>query len=125
MAGGSEQLMTKAVGPFSPIDRRQFVQGCAGSLALAAVSCGRRKDRASSRSSTVTVAAEKDPMNPDSPAQFLVFLPLVSYTEKGELEGRLARTWSASTPGVFTTGSSGRTRWATVRIGSSATCPRP
>ena len=78
------------------IAQRRWLLACACVLALAAAGCARREDRAYSRGSTVTVATEKDPMNPDSHAQFLVFLPLVSYSEKGELEGRLARTWEHS-----------------------------
>ena len=48
--------MRQIVAPFSPIDRRRFVQLAAGSLAFGPVGCGRRGDRASNRGSTVTIA---------------------------------------------------------------------
>lgn len=92
--------MMTAVAPFSAIDRRRFVEMCVGSLAVAASGCGRRKDRASSRGSTVIVAypgSEKD-MNPveDEFPRLLVFLPLLAENEKRELEGRLAERWEHS-----------------------------
>ncbi len=79
------------------IGRRQFAQMCAGSLAFAAAGCGRRGERAYSPGSTVTVGYDnyKDLMISPS-AKYLVFLPLVTYNEKGELEGRLAESWEHS-----------------------------
>ena len=66
---------------------------------LAALGCG-RADRARHDSSTITVLYPTDErgLGPeyDSPAQFLVFLPLVALNAKGELEGRLARSWKPS-----------------------------
>ncbi len=91
--------MTTEVAPFSPIDRRRFAQMCAGSLALASVSCGPRKDLADSRGSTLIIAAGSSeyPLGPrDDWGQSLVFLALVRNTERGELEGRLARSWEHS-----------------------------
>ena len=37
-------------------------------------------------------------LNPDfdHPARFLLFLPLVTYSENAELQGRLARSWKHS-----------------------------
>ena len=80
-----------------PISRRYFMQTCAGSMALAAVGCRRGKDRSNARSSTVIVGCNdtKDLMIGPS-AKYLVFLPLVTYRENGELEGRLAQSWEHS-----------------------------
>jgi len=81
------------------IDRREFMQLCAGSLALAAVGCDRDHDRALAAHSSITVLypgeAEGD-LFTESPSQFLVFLPLVDGNEKGELKGRLAESWEHS-----------------------------
>ncbi len=83
-----------------PIDRRRFVQLCAGSLALAAAGCGRRGDQARAKHSTITILNENDEWDlgpgQDNPPKFLVFLPLVTRNAKGELEGRLAESWEHS-----------------------------
>ncbi len=67
--------------------------------ALATIGCG-RADRAQTDDSTVTVLYPTDErgLGPeyDSPAQFLVFLPLVTRNAEGELEGKLARSWEPS-----------------------------
>lgn len=79
------------------IDRREFMQVSAGSLALAAVGCGR--DRAQTGRSSLTVAYWDNhwpDLFTDSSSQFLVFLPLVTRNAKGELEGSLARSWEHS-----------------------------
>ena len=80
------------------IDRREFMRVGAGSLALAAVGCRRISDRAYARGSTMIIAvgASEYSLGPDTWAQFLVFLPLVRFTGKGELEGRLAHSWEHS-----------------------------
>lgn len=66
-------------------------------LALAADGCRRYEEQAYPRTSTVTVAycCGERVLSPSMgmPAQFLVFLPLVTRDEKGEFEGRLARRW--------------------------------
>ena len=97
----------KEMPSLGPIGRRQFAKMCAGSLALAAVGCGRRGDQARAKHSTITVLQENDEWDlgpgQDDPPKFLVFLPLVARNAKGELEGRLAessehspdyRTWT-------------------------------
>ncbi len=62
--------------------------------------CGRGDDRAYFRGSTITVLYPTDErgLGPqyDMPAQFLMFLPLVTYDEDGELEGLLAQSWEHS-----------------------------
>ncbi len=81
------------------IDRREFLQLFAGSLALAAVGCDRDRDRALAAQSTITVFYfEEAALGPswDMPAKFLVFLPLVARNAMGELEGRLAERWEHS-----------------------------
>ena len=73
---------------------------CAYMLALVALGCGRGDDRAYSRESTVIVATSEgaEDLNPDfdHTARFLVFLPLVTYDENGELAGRLVERWEHS-----------------------------
>ena len=85
---------------FRRIGRRQFMQMCAGSLALATAACGRRGDQARVKRSTITLLNENDErdLGPeyDDPPKFLVFLPLVTSNAKGELEGRLAQSWEHS-----------------------------
>ncbi len=68
-------------------------------LALAAAGCGRGADRASRRASTVTIgySSGADTLVPDATnAERLVFLPLMTQNERGELEGRLAERWEHS-----------------------------
>lgn len=77
------------------------MQVCAGSFALAAVGCGRGDDRTQPHRSTITVLYARGDewiLGPswDEEPKFLVFLPLVTLNEKGELEGRLARRWEHS-----------------------------
>ena len=82
-----------------PIDRRRFVGLCAGSVALAAVGCGRSRERSQAAPSTITVFYfEEAAITPswDMSAKFLVFLPLVARNAKEELEGRLAERWERS-----------------------------
>ncbi|MGH6890855.1 MAG: ABC transporter substrate-binding protein, partial [Dongiaceae bacterium] len=83
------------------ITRPGWLLACVCVLSLAAVACGRHQDRAYSRGSTLIVAyccggQVLNPNLPDMPAKFLVFIPLVTRNEKGELEGRLARSWEHS-----------------------------
>jgi peptide/nickel transport system substrate-binding protein len=73
----------------------------AGALAPGLISCGRPKTKRSRDNSTVTVRYIVDPeraLGPaaDTPAQFLVFMPLVAWNRAGELEGRLAESWEHS-----------------------------
>ena len=73
---------------------------CLGRLILAALvaalGCGRLADKAS----TLTILDDGDEhvlgLPWDVPDKFLVFLPLVSRNARGELEGRLARSWEHS-----------------------------
>ncbi len=82
------------------IGRRQFIEMCAGTLAFAAAGCGRRGNQARAKHSTITVLNEDDErvLGPqyDDPPKFLVFLPLVTWNTKAELEGRLAQSWEHS-----------------------------
>ena len=84
----------------SGIARHSGTLACAGFLTLPALGCGGGEDRAYSHGSTVIVAYGGDErvLNPyfDMPAQLLVFLPLVTRDEHGELEGRLAKSWEHS-----------------------------
>jgi len=76
----------------SPIDRRKFMQVCAGSLALAAVGCDRR-DRRHADGSTLTVLYPGDERRwPQS----IVFLRMALPDENGEWQGRLAKSWNHS-----------------------------
>lgn len=67
-------------------------------LALSASGCG--ADGAAPQRSTLTVLYPTDErgLGPeyDSPAQFLVFLPLVARNAEGKVEPRLARSWEPS-----------------------------
>lgn len=85
---------------FGSIDRRKFMQLCAGSLALAVAACRRSKDRTSLDNTKVTVLYKGDErlLGPDydSPPKFLMFLPLVAQNPQGENEGRLAQSWEHS-----------------------------
>ncbi len=80
--------------------RRQFIEMCAGSLALAAVGCRRGQHRSNSGDSTITVYFWGDERElsafSSNPAQFLVFLPLVTHDAHGELQGRLGESWEHS-----------------------------
>lgn len=80
------------------LTRREWV---AGSIASGLVSCGRSRAQRPGGGSTVTVRYIVDPeraLGPaaDTPAQFLVFMPLVAWNRAGELEGRLAESWKHS-----------------------------
>src|SRR5713226_8385061 len=88
------------------ITRRQWLAGslrCAVAAAFApgATACG-RIGRATTEApdSTVTVLYPYDEfvLGPADamPAQFLMFLPLVAWNARGELEGRLAESWEHS-----------------------------
>ncbi len=67
---------------------------------LALLACSRGEDRGYGGRSTVTVSTRigAEALNPsaDTWSKFLVFLPLVTVSETGELEGRLARSWEHS-----------------------------
>jgi peptide/nickel transport system substrate-binding protein len=79
------------------MDRREFMQLSAGSLALAALGCRRPS---TDRDSTLTVAWSGGEqmvwLFTDDSTMFLVFLPLVARNADGELEGRLAERWEHS-----------------------------
>lgn len=101
MGGGCEQVVTEQkMASSSPIDRREFMQLCAASLALAAAGCRRNKDRAYARGNTLTVAVSNDfdrPLCPNYDGEFLMFLPLVRENElTGDRQGCLATRWEHS-----------------------------
>lgn len=84
----------------APPTRRPHRLVLAGWVALGALGYSSCKDPPRRTVTTVTVqyAADERATGPefDSPAQFLVFLPLVARNATGELEGRLARSWEPS-----------------------------
>src|ERR1700746_3383142 len=64
-----------------------------------AAGCGRRHRLASAADSiTVLYPFDDTVLGPamSEPAQFLMFLPLVAWNARGELEGRLAEAWEHS-----------------------------
>lgn len=78
--------------------RRRSLLGAALVLVVAVLGCVR--DRTASRAGTITIGigSESELVNPADweGAQHLVFLPLMALNAEGELEGRLARTWTHS-----------------------------
>jgi peptide/nickel transport system substrate-binding protein len=83
--------------------RSRPLLACACVLAIAGFGCSRGNDRTTSDRSTLTVLYPFDEriLGAEgrgfySPAQFLVFLPLVTRSAEGELEPRLARSWEHS-----------------------------
>ncbi len=95
----NEQMNEQKMASPRSIDRRKFMQLCAGSLALAAVGCDLGGDRSRATPPGLTVLypiAEWGELFTDSSSQFLLFLPLVTRNAKGELEGRLADRWEHS-----------------------------
>lgn len=88
---------------FESITRRKFLQLCAASLAPGAVGCGRGKDRAYARGSTLIIAypGRDNGMNPvdDEDAKFLMFLRLLDGSLPlfvGNEKGCLAERWEQS-----------------------------
>lgn len=81
------------------ITRRQWIERSARLACLGVVAsgtnCGRR--RRTPQSDTVTILYPEDDavLGPgdDVAAQHLMFLPLVTYNARGEVEGRLAESW--------------------------------
>ncbi len=69
---------------------------CLCFLVLAGVACDRGNDQANSRGSTVTILYQGDERVVGWHGRFVMFLPLVSYNENLELEGRLAERWEHS-----------------------------
>lgn len=86
--------------------RREWLRGslrCAAAAAFAPMleSCAERRRHRSGQDSAVTVLYEGDPADAfgpyyDASAKFLVFMPLVAWNRRGELEGRLAESWQYS-----------------------------
>ena len=76
------------------IARREWMLGAIGG----ATGCGRRRGRARAANSvTVLYNADETLLGPDGePARYLMFLPLVAWNRRGELEGRLAQSWEHS-----------------------------
>ena len=72
---------------------------CLGIASLFATACGRAENPASARGSTVVMAVQdvRDIL-PDAgdDVDFLFFQPLATWDERGELQGRLARSWEHS-----------------------------
>ena len=67
-------------------------------ITLVSTQCSRKEDRAYARGSTVTIALPDFSflLPDDTDADFLVFLPLATLNDNGELEGRLAKSWEHS-----------------------------
>jgi peptide/nickel transport system substrate-binding protein len=82
-----------------PIERRRFLGLSAGALAAAAAGC-RPRDPGGARRSTLIIAVgdnERELVAVDGELlKNLVFLPLLTTNEDGELEGRLAERWEHS-----------------------------
>src|SRR5262245_61879767 len=77
------------------ISRREWMLGAA----LGAAGCVSRRRQARTASSiTVLYPYDETVLGPEisEPAQFLMFLPLVAWNARGELEGRLAEHWEHS-----------------------------
>lgn len=93
-------MNVQKIASLTPIDRREFLEVSAGSLVLGAVGCSRDGGEPGSlRGSTVIVAYPREKnMDPESDEvpKFLVFLPLLTENEKGDLEGCLAERWEHS-----------------------------
>jgi peptide/nickel transport system substrate-binding protein len=77
---------------------RRSLLACACCLTLTCFGCGRNDDPAYARGSTVVMAVpDVEAVKPDNwDLDFLTFLPLAKQSERGELEGRLARSWEHS-----------------------------
>lgn len=83
--------------------RRQWIDNSARLLGLGAIAgvagCGGKR-RGATEPNSITVLYPEDTavLGPDDDvaAQFLMFLPLVAWNARGELEGRLAESWSHS-----------------------------
>ena len=76
------------------VTRRELI---AGAIAPALASCTHRKQ--DNFAITVLYADSSDALfapDWDQPAKFLVFMPLVVWNRRGELEGRLAESWEHS-----------------------------
>jgi peptide/nickel transport system substrate-binding protein len=76
------------------LTRRELVTGA---IPAGLASCSRSNTRHPQDRSTVTVLyGDSDALltpDLDAPAKFLVFVPLVTWNRRGELEGRLAESW--------------------------------
>ena len=93
VAGRSGRVMRHPVAPSSPLDRRRFIGLSTGVLAAAAA-CRRPVARADLHNSTITIAYDPAYNGPFGwGLKSLLFLPLVRFSERGELEGRLAESW--------------------------------
>ena len=95
--------MSPGIASLRSIERREFMQLCAGSLALAAVSCGRGEDRASVDKTKVTVLYIGDERiffqdHWGMEATYLMFLPLATLggDEHGKPRPVLAERWEHS-----------------------------
>jgi peptide/nickel transport system substrate-binding protein len=80
------------------IERRQFMQMCAGSLTVATIGCRRGGDPAYRGGNTLVMAVESvEDVKPDnSDLDFLLFPRLAALDANGELEPRLAQSWERS-----------------------------
>ncbi len=87
--------MTREASPFSLIGRREFVQLCAGSLALAASGCRRGDASSASRPGTVIMAIPRmrDILPDEVELDFLPFSRLADRDEHGEYVPLLAERW--------------------------------
>jgi len=81
-----------------PIDRRRFVELCAGSLVLVAAGCRRNDDPAYARGNTLVMAVNSvEDVKPDvTDLDKLLFPCLAAGGANGELEPRLAQSWEHS-----------------------------
>src|SRR5437899_3260490 len=82
------------------ITRRQCLDGLTAVLGLGAADmagCARTRRAAAANSITVLYGSDDLLLGPDgAQARYMVFVPLVAWNAKGELEGRLAESWEHS-----------------------------
>jgi len=99
---GSDRAEPPVDPPARPLTgvRPRWLLPCASILAFAFLGCGRGEERVSAADSTVTILYPIDErgLGPgwEMPSKLLVFLPLAAENDRGELEGRLARSWNHS-----------------------------
>ncbi len=79
------------------IARREWLLACTRLAALSALACGRSQSPYDRRS-TVILAYDQEELKPDADllGNYLIYLPLVQHDARGNLHGRLAKSWERS-----------------------------
>src|SRR5579871_5083522 len=102
MSGELTPNLRGRLAPGDRITRRQWIDRSARLAGLGAIAstagCGRRLHAPTADSVTILYPEDDAVLGPgdDVGAQSLMFLPLVSYNARGEVEGRLAKAWDHS-----------------------------